>query len=304
MAVRNVEAELVKLKPLEDAPLEEVAAPLRKALTDRVNVMVAKAAKIAAARQVRELIPDLLRAFDRLLEKAAERDPQCWGKNAIAKALVELDYRESAPFIRAIRHIQMEPVWGGQEDTASNLRGICALALVACSDLAPEKTLRYLVDALADEKATVRVEAVRALAQMDGALVLRLKAHTGDREANVIGQVFDSLLQIEGAEALSFVAQFLRAPSDGVREEAALAMGASRLVGAVPLLREAWESLKEEVLLRAISASRHDEAIEFLLDMVRNGRARDRAAALEALSIHKDSPEIWSRVEVAAKDEL
>jgi HEAT repeat protein len=302
MAVRNVEAELVSLTPLREAPLAEAVPALRKAIGSRLNVVAAKAAKIAAERQIRELIPDLLRAFERFFEKPAERDPQCWGKNAIAKALVEMEHRESATFLRGIKHIQMEPVWGGEEDTASTVRGTCVLALVACSDIAPERTLRCLVDALADKAPPVRIEAVRGLAQMDGALLLRLKAHVGDEELNVVGQVFDSILALEREEGLEFVAQFLNSKNDAVGEEAALAMGSSRLPAAVGLLRRAWEETKEVVLLRAISASRQDEAIAFLLEMVVDGRLRDAQAALEALELHKESEEIWKQVEAAKKE--
>ena len=56
-------------------------------------------------------------------------------QNAIAKALMELEYRQSAAFLRGARHIQMEPIWGGQEDTASTLRGVCMLGLITCSDV-------------------------------------------------------------------------------------------------------------------------------------------------------------------------
>ncbi len=161
---------------------------------------------------MRELIPELLAAFDRLFVDPVERDTQCWAKNAIAKALTELDYRESAPFLRGSRHIQMEAVWGGRQDTAQTLRGICLLALASCNDMPRAQILRLLVDAMADEAQTVRVEAVRAVAEMDGeeaALVLRLKARVGDREAPVIGQVFDSLLRLERDAALPLVAEFL-----------------------------------------------------------------------------------------------
>ena len=34
--------------------------------------------------------------------------------------------------MRGLRHIQMEPVWGGQADSAATLRGTCALALIDC----------------------------------------------------------------------------------------------------------------------------------------------------------------------------
>ena len=75
------------------------AAAVRKGLLDRVGLVVAKAAKVAAEVQMREVLPELVAAFERLFEKPAERDPQCWGKNAIAKALMELDYRQSAVFL-------------------------------------------------------------------------------------------------------------------------------------------------------------------------------------------------------------
>lgn len=300
--MRNVEAELASLTPMREAPLAEAVPALRKALGSRINVVAAKAAKIAAERQIRELIPDLLRAFERFFEKPVERDPQCWGKNAIAKALVEMEHRESATFLRGIKHIQMEPVWGGEEDTASTVRGTCVLALVVCSDIAPERTLRCLVDALVDKAPPVRIEAVRGLAQMDGALLLRLKAHVGDEELSVVGQVFDSIVVLEREEGLEFVAQFLNSKNDAVREEAALAMGSSRLPAAVGLLRRAWEETKEEVLLRAISASRQDDAIAFLLEVVLDGRLRDAQAALAALELHKESEEIWKQVEAAKKE--
>ena len=297
MAVRNVEAELAKLAVAEDP------AVLRKALGDRINVLVAKAARRAAECQLHDLVPDLVAAFDRLFEKAAERDPQCWGKNALAKALVDLGHRDSAPFLRGAGHIQMEPVWGGQEDTASTLRGTCVLALVACGDLPREKVLRCLVDALCDKSEPVRVEVARALAQMEGeegALLLRLKARMGDAEPRVTGQVFDCLLQVERGDALDFVAGFLRSKDEAVREEAALALGASRMPAAIEILRTAWGDKKDETLLRAISASRLDDAIAFLVELVRNARLKDAAAALEALALHKESAEIRKQVEAAA----
>src|SRR5690349_2259798 len=104
MAHRNVEAEIDRLSLLRDAGRVEAGAGLRKALTDRVNLVVAKAARLCAELDRRDLVPELLRAFDHLLEDAAARDPQCWGKTAIARALIDLDYRESAVFLRGARH--------------------------------------------------------------------------------------------------------------------------------------------------------------------------------------------------------
>jgi HEAT repeat protein len=162
------------------------------------------------------------------------------------------------------------------------------------------------VDALADECDTVRIEAVRTLEQMNGdeaALLLRLKAISGDERSAVTGQVFDSLLALEREKSVKFVARFLESEDAEVRDEAALSLGASRLPMAVALLIETWKNpqTRDAVLLRAVSSSRDETALSFLLDVVRDGISRDSAAAVEALALHKDSPEIQARVEDATR---
>lgn len=309
MAHRDIEQHVERLNAVRGMAPAEAARELRKALADRVNLVVAKAAKLAGEKRIDDLLPDLHRAFDRLMDKPAGCDPQCWGKTAIAQALAAMDLRESAVFLRGLRHVQMEPVWGGEEDTAANLRAACALALAACTDLAREDALRYLVDALADRSKAVRVDAARAVAQLggdDAALLLRLKARLGDRELEVVGQVFDALLAIERERAVEFVADFLNAESEDIREEACLALGSSRLPGAVELLEQAWERARGAAfragLLRALSASRDPRAIAFLLRQVRDGRAQDAQAALDALALHDHSPEIARQVREAAAE--
>jgi HEAT repeat protein len=307
MPKRDVEAVVRQIGQLRDLTHAEAVAGLRKALLDRVNLVVAKAARTVTELRLRELIPELLAAFDRLFVEAVERDTQCWAKNAIAKALTELDYRESAPFLRGSRHIQMEAVWNGRQDTAQTLRGICLLALASCNDMPRAQILRLLVDSMADEAQTVRVEAVRAVAEMDGeeaALVLRLKARLGDREAPVTGQVFDSLLRLERDAALPLVAEFLDGAED-VREEAALALGSSRTAGAVEILLNALPRARDpyfrKTVLRALSASRQEKAMNFLLGLVKEGIRADADGALEALELHRDSAEIRAAVEAAVR---
>jgi HEAT repeat protein len=200
----------------------------------------------------------------------------------------------------------MEPVYGGQEDSAIHLRASAVLALVQCADLTRPEILRRLVDALADPADTVRIEAVRALEQMNGeesALVLRLKAHSGDKRAPVVGHVFDSLLALERERTVEFVARFLKAGNLEVRDEAALSLGASRLPSAVKILIEFWEDTRSRefgsVLLRALSSSREETALSFLLKLVKEGSDRESAAAVEALQLHRDSPEVRQRIEEA-----
>ena len=308
MANLKIEEQLERLEVLREAPIGEAMSGLRKGLTDRINVVVAKAARIAAVRQIRELIPDLLKAFDVLLIKP-DRDLQCWGKNAIAKALIDMSYSCSDPFLRGSVHVQLEPVWGGRVDTAVTLRGTCVLALVQANDLPRSDVLRQLVAALTDAAHPVRTEAVRALEQMGGEeceLLLRLKARMGDAEPQVTGQAIESVLKLEGAPSLPFAASFLKVAQDGVREEAALALGASHVPGALEILQEALPEAHEEsfrrAILNGIGTSREQGATEFLFNLLENAPIRDAEGSLEALALHRHTPELASRAKKAVQD--
>lgn len=286
-------------------PGDTAISALRAGLRNRVNVVAAKSAALVNEFQLKQLMPELLQAFERLFTDPVKSDPQCWGKNALARAIKDLGHAESALFVRGARHIQMEPVWGGQEDTAPTLRGTCLLAMVQCTDITREAILRHLVDALADRATPVRIDAVRTLRELEGmesALLLRLKAKAGDREPEVTGQVFDSLLALEREEAVPFVAEFLASEGDD-SQEAALALGASDLAESVPVLTQAWEQSRmrdrKQLLLRAMSASRQQSAREFLLSLVQAGRSPDCLDALEALALHKGSAEVREEVKRA-----
>ncbi len=284
MPKRNVEADIELLgAQTAEGPSPESLAAVRHALTDRVGLVAAKAAKIAAGLpRLRDTVPDLLTAFSRQFEKPLERDPQCWAKHAIAQALVALGCRDSAPYLRGARWVQMEPVWGGRADTASVLRGTCLLALAAGTDAPRDEVLRCLVDGLSDPAQTVRLESARALAEMGGtepSLLLRLKARLGDKEPPVIGQVFEALLHLEGPPGVPFIADFLETAAPEVQAEAALALGSSRLPEAVDALEKAWDAARapdlREALARALGASRQPRAFEFLLALLRRARAAE-----------------------------
>jgi hypothetical protein len=316
MAKRDVEQEITNLSRLRDTPVtDQTLTILRKALGDRVNLVAARAAQVTADLRLKQLIPDLITAFDRRFDRPTDTDPQCWAKNAIAKTLTDLDHDESPPFLRGYRYVQMESTYGGKTDTAVTLRSLCTLALVQCADLSRAEKLRRLVDSMLDHEETVRVDALRALEQMEGeeaALLLRFKAGIGDERAVVVGQALDSLIKVEGLAALDYARRFLqeraarppsiRSTGEEEMEEAALAIGASRLPEAVEILKDAWNSSPLPVFLQAISASRQEPGFQFLLSLVREGRERDALAALDALSLHRDSPEVRSAARAAAEE--
>ncbi len=280
---------------------------LRKALQDRNNYVVSKAAAIAAELQLTDLTPDLLAAFDRFLIDAVKTDPQCWAKTAVAKALKNLGHRGPAVFLRGLSHVQMEPVWGGREDSATALRGACALALVDCH-LDDLEILTYLADALADAEKPVRIDAAIAIAQLgrpEGAPLLRLKATLGDREPEVTGQCFAALLGLQPRESVDFIGRFLKAKDDDVRMEAAGALAQSREPQAVRLSIEFWrQPLPPEArgaLLLSLSASPLPESAEFLLSVVSEGALDLAAAALAALASSRFCSSMRERTAVAVE---
>lgn len=267
------------------------ADPLRKALRDRNNYVVARAASVAGDLQVADLIPDLLQAFDRFFVDPLKSDPQCLAKNALAAALRDLAYHVADPYIRGITHIQLEPAWGGRADSAATLRGTCALALSECP-LDDLEILTYLADALADADRNVRVDAARAIEQVnrpEGALLLRLKLLVGDVEPTVMGQCFESMLALAPDSGVSFVSRFLDSENPDVQLAAASTLAECRDPRAIPLLREFWQNTLvpmdvREALLISLGASPLSESVNFLLEVIARERIALATTALKALS--------------------
>src|SRR5271170_6872442 len=187
---RAFEEQVAALDALRHQPDEIRTAPLRKALGHKNNFIVAKAADLIRDFALKDLVPELLAAFDRFFDDPVKTDPQCWAKNAISRTLAAMELQEEEVFLRGMRHIQMEPVWGGQSDTAGTLRATCALALVQCRSLTERDLLAHLVELLADKDKMVRVEVVRAVEQVgssSASLLLRLRAKLGTDEPEVLG---------------------------------------------------------------------------------------------------------------------
>src|SRR5258706_5553734 len=243
MAKQKFDQQLAAPEDLRRNPASpSTVESLRKALANRNNFIVAKASKIVAELGLKELIPDLLSALDGFFTHPVKSDPQCWAKKALFQAFADLGYHQSDVYLRGLKHIQLEPVWGGQEDTAAPVRGACALALVECRDISDIALLGHLVEALADTDKMVRAEAARAIGRIDrpeSALLLRLRALVGDTEPEVLGACFSALLSIEGRAGIAFVNRFLDAGGD-IGAEAALAIGLMRTPEAHRALEEKW----------------------------------------------------------------
>ena len=281
-------AEIEAARNCED-PIR-AAAGVRKGLTDRNNFAVSKAAAAAAARRLDALVPDLIAAFERCLENPRKADPQCWAKNAIVRALAGLGHRDPGVYLRGSRHFQPEPVWGGQQDSASALREICALALVETT-AGDFDILCRLADMLADPESAVRIAAARAIARMnrrEGALALRVKALAGDSDPAVTGQCLAALAALTPDDALALVAGFLASGGPALRAEAAGALIEMHRTDALELFRAHWNRESAADVKRSMLAlagtSRLREATDFLLDAVRDEDEHLAIAAIGALA--------------------
>ncbi len=282
------ERKLEGLAGLRSGAPEAAVEPLRKALKDRSNYLVSKAAALAGDLRLKELIPNLLTAFDRFMIDAAKTDQQCWAKNAIVKALKDLGHDDPAVFLRGIEHVQMEPVWGTTVDTAGTLRGACALALVACA-LDRQTILTRLVNLLIDDL-PVKQDAITALGQVPGndtVLLLRLKALLGDKDSEVTGQCFDVLLEMAPVESVAFVARFLEDKDADVRSEAVAALAGSRETQAIQALEKCYSEARDPAfkttILQSLAGARQVAAADFLLAIAERERPEHAAAAIESL---------------------
>ena len=311
---RKFEEQISALDNLRQLSPQAAIEPLRKALANRNNFVVAKAADLVRDLQLTQLTPDLLTAFDRFFEEAAKTDPQCWAKNALSRALAAFEHQDPDVFLRGMHHIQLEPVWGGTSDSAGTLRATCALALVQCRDLRETELLQHLIELLADKDKAVRTEVVRAIEQVgspSAALLLRLRAildsnvksrkpgQPPEEEPEVLGACYSGILRIEGGSAIPWVARFL-ADGDDPAAEAALAIAGTHTPQAFETLKQRFNNESDpwfcSVLLSAIALTRQDAALEFLLDQVRT-ESPQAEAAIEAILRAAPSEEITKRLE-------
>ncbi len=289
-----------RLAPASNDSVRTLAA----ALEDPSNYVVAKAAEIVEQGLVAGLEPDLLTAFHRIL--GPERDRGCEAATAIAKALYALDYREPEPYLRGIRHRQLEASFGPPVDVATTLRGVCALALVQTPY---DRTLDELARLLTDEYAPPRLSAARALGCTgfaDGCIpLLMFKVYTGDTEFEVIAECMASMLALSVPRSLAFVADQLDSSDPDRSEAAAIALGAVRDERAFETLRIKWDSTAfgpiRERILQAMAASRSDKAVEFLTGLIAEEPARTAALAMHALAMHRRDERIRSLVQDAMK---
>jgi HEAT repeat protein len=284
---------------------EAVQDAVRQALNDRHCLLVKQAAELCEERLLYPLEGELLTAYRRFLKKPLKNDPHCTAKGAIARALVALDSQETDFFIAGLGYQQQEPVWGGTEDTAVDVRVSCAMGLANTSY---PRALIALVPLLYDKYAQVRQGAVRAIAYtqpMAAEAVLRAKALAGDLVPDVTAEALSALLRVAPEESREFVTGFLVEKRDSLlREAVALTLGESKLDEALEILRVCWEKepLKgeqENILLYGAIIHRSKEAIDWLLEVVAEGDQTSARFVVKQLAIYHQDRRLCAKVQAA-----
>jgi HEAT repeat protein len=292
---------LGSLKTIPPSP--EQIHVLRGFLRNRSNLVVAKAAKISGERRFTGLIPDLVAAFHKRMADPQRLDKRCAAVTEIVVALYEMDYVEPDVYRKGLGHVQIEPAYGDPIDAAAQLRGLCAQGLVRTSQ--PD-ALAAAVSLLVDPEPPARIGAVRALASNGGdcgELVLRLKVLTGDREPEVVAECFTGLLAAPSESALDFVSRFIDSKDEAVAEVAILALGAARSSKAIAVLKEKWERTLpgplRKVLLLALTTSRNEGALTFLLTLLETAPASSACEILTVLANQHPADRVRQAIEAA-----
>jgi hypothetical protein len=283
-----VESALHAVAQLREASPEKAAQELKVYLGRRSNLVVAKAAKVAAELHVSSVTPDLLAGFNRFMEDPAKLDKRCVAMTEIVAALYELDYLEPEVYLRGLRHVQMEASFGPPVDTAAALRGISAQGLLRTRY---PHAMEEIVTLLVDSWPPARLGAVRALATNGGeagVLLLRLKVLTGESDSDVLAECFSGLLAAAPDASLHFVAEFLDDQEEMMAEAAIWALGQLRSAAGFEALKEKWERTEGpstlKVLMAALAASRLPEAFAFLYGQIRDASVQTAGDVVAALA--------------------
>ena len=302
-------SELNRLRDNSSDP--DFTEALRTALGNKSSHLVARAAQIVSEDEITGLESELAAAFERFLEDPMKTDPGCSAKAAIAEALYLNAGQSSANpvlervFLRGVRFIQLEPVYGGKQDMAGKLRAYCGMGL---AETFHPQALILLADLLADPVLDARLGAVRALGSCGQAAaipLLRLKGRLGDDDPRLMYEIFRALLVLDPENSLELVAGSMTGEREAEVEAAALALGESHLEAAFPYL-QAWcqGKLRDPELsigLTALALLRSRRAVDYLIFLVSDGPATAARQALQTLDVYRDDKGVWKKVEKAKR---
>lgn len=299
MAGRNALAgTLEELAGLKVRPLtKDTAARLKKHIRGGQALVAGKAAKIAAGFQMAELLPDMESAMDRLLSKPAS-DKGCNGIILLAEALNLSGTTNFELIKRMSGHIQFEPVYGGQKDSAARLRGLAACCLANCSE--PERYYEF-ARLSQDDEPEVRLMTIETLGELPGMnseLLLLQKACQSGENQRIVGAAAGALLKLNFERFRDFVKERLQNAQEDFFTETIFSMGEGNRQEPLNLLMELYNfevlEVRKNEILRALCLSRNDTVRKFILSLV----AGEKISRVELILRE------WARLERLGDEEV
>lgn len=306
----NVSDALERLKRLEgqvdtgELSPDAAVQTVREGLAHVSSRVVTRAAKFCKHHRLDMLVEPMVASYQRLLNKPLKTDPGCEAKLAIVAALRCVDYADIDFYLAALKYRQYEPVWGGETDTAGELR---AEAILAAARLGVPDLGLLLVDLMVDKEPATRAGAIRALAgsgRIEAEPLLRLKLYMGDKRAEVMGECYAGLLAINADQSFELVAERLQSDHQAIRNEAAMAIAESRHPDALSRLQVAFRSQDDaedqRAMALAIGLVKTPDAIDYLLSWINVDHEERAAAVIVALGYCQDVPGVAERTREAA----
>lgn len=302
----RVEDKLARLRALRGAPPETACDEVAAALNDETQHVAVTAAELAEELELRTLGPTLLATLEALLD-GKRADPGCRLASAVLRALAKFEVEASDTYLRAMKLVRIERSGTSFIDAAIPVRIGAGEALATTRRGA---AVLDLIPLLGDSESEVRAggAAVLGMLRADAALAaIYTKLLAGDGAPEVLGACMAALTRADPGRFIPIVVPFLDSERDSVAELAALALGDCRAAAALEPLKAAiargTQGRRSSTLYLAVSLLRSDDALDYLLGVVREAPETAAVQAIEALRIHRDLPSLAERLErvVAAR---
>ena len=298
---------LTELKQAADSASEhQLLVVVEDALHANSSLVVEQAAILVRERELKIEPAILVKAYEKFLVTAEDADQSIEDKNCRAKLpLVEalhcLQFDDPDFYSAGLLYVQWEPAWPESQETAGNLRGAHAFALVSSQQASPHETLMQLVALLFDRSVTARTHAAAAIGQLGhpgSAAVMKTAILQNTDCSEVLGECFRSLLRNDRS-SLNFIASYLEADELVIEAASTLTeFGSAAGVGLVIAKASLVSGELQEALFATLGISRHADSVKFLVESI-GGKGDISKYAVKALAPKKFYPNIVRQLEAA-----
>lgn len=301
---------LTELKVATDTVSDDqLMALVQQALRSKYSLVVEQAATLVRARELRIDPSLLLTAYHGFLVESdgsnapgkSIEDKNCRAKLPLVESLHYLEFDDPDFYSAGMLYEQWEPAWPENQDTAGNLRGAHAFALISSQLASPHETLMKLVSLLFDHTTSAQVHAASAIGQLGhpgSAAVMKATILQGNHRHEVLGECLRSLLRNDKT-SLSFIAKYLESDELVIEAASALAeFGSVEGLGLVMTKATQVSGDFQAALFVILGISRHAEALDFLLTNI-SGSIAVAKYAVKALAPKRFYPNVVRQVEAA-----